>query len=82
MAGLIAMQKVEGSNTFSRFFGNPLHLGLSALAGKSNRGHFGRFHLASASGGATVAEPIQRLSRERIPVDAAALGDSEVRLVV
>ena len=27
MTSLIAMQKVEGSNPFSRFFGNVLHLG-------------------------------------------------------
>jgi len=27
-----------------------------------------------------VAEPIQRLIRERVPVDAAALGDPEVSL--
>jgi len=27
MTCLIAMQKVEGSNPFSRFFANPLHVG-------------------------------------------------------
>lgn len=31
-AGLIAMQKVEGSNPFSRFFGNALHVGIFAFA--------------------------------------------------
>ena len=40
------MQKVEGSNPFSRFASNPLHLGHSALAGEtgtfpSYRPHFG-----------------------------------------
>ncbi len=29
------MQKVEGSNPFSRFFWNALHLGGSGLAGES-----------------------------------------------
>jgi hypothetical protein len=32
MADLIAMQKVEGSNPFSRFFANPLHVGGSGSA--------------------------------------------------
>jgi hypothetical protein len=32
---LIAMQKVEGSNPFSRLASNPLHLGHSALAGEN-----------------------------------------------
>jgi hypothetical protein len=34
--GLIAMQKVVGSNPTSRFEVNPLHLGHSALGGESN----------------------------------------------
>jgi hypothetical protein len=32
MTGLIAMQKVEGSNPFSRLDVNPLHFGRLALA--------------------------------------------------
>jgi hypothetical protein len=40
------MQKVEGSNPFSRFFANALHVGHSALAGENQttsayRLHFG-----------------------------------------
>jgi hypothetical protein len=50
--GLIAMQKVVGSNPISRLASNPLD----------------------------AVEPIQRLIRERVPVDAAALGDPEVSL--
>jgi hypothetical protein len=43
---LIAMQKVVGSNSISRFASNPLHLGRSALAGENQttpayRLHFG-----------------------------------------
>src|SRR4051812_3780447 len=33
--GLIAMQKVEGSNPFSRFEVNPLHMGNSPFAGET-----------------------------------------------
>ena len=47
--GLIAMQKVVGSNPISRFFANPLHVGGSARAGNPEstgtipayRRHFG-----------------------------------------
>jgi hypothetical protein len=44
--GLIAMQKVEGSNPFSRFASNPLQVGHSALAAENQttpayRLHFG-----------------------------------------
>ena len=35
MTCVIAMQKVEGSNPFSRFFGNALHLGGLVAAGES-----------------------------------------------
>ncbi|MGH3426961.1 MAG: hypothetical protein ACRDQZ_05250, partial [Mycobacteriales bacterium] len=34
MAGVVAMQKVEGSNPFSRFEVNPLHMATSPLTGK------------------------------------------------
>ena len=39
--GLIAMQKVEGSNPFSRFFLNPLHVGglVPALAADTRSNH-------------------------------------------
>jgi hypothetical protein len=33
--GLIAMQKVEGSNPFSRFASNPLHFGRLDLPGEN-----------------------------------------------
>jgi len=38
---VVAMQKVEGSNPFSRFFGNPLHVGRlgSAQAPETNWNH-------------------------------------------
>jgi hypothetical protein len=54
-AGVVAMQKVEGSNPFSRFASNPLHLGQVALAGQIKPPP----HIASLSlsGGATVAAP-------------------------
>jgi len=38
------MQKVEGSNPFSRFEANPLHLGRSALAGGNQTTHAYRLH--------------------------------------
>lgn len=34
-AGVVAMQEVEGSSPFSRFFANPLHVGRSASTGES-----------------------------------------------
>jgi hypothetical protein len=44
--GLIAMQKVEGSNPFSRFTSIPLHFGRLAFPGENQttpayRHHFG-----------------------------------------
>jgi hypothetical protein len=35
MTGLVAMQKVEGSNPFSRFASNPLHVSRLTFAGEN-----------------------------------------------